>query len=134
MAHEVEQIFYVSNEENGRFVPWHGLGIPVGDALTSDEAIKVAGLDWEVIPTPIIVNGKEVDDYKANVRSSDGKILGVVGNKYKIIQNNQAFTFTDELIGDDCKYETAGSLFGGRKIFLLARLPRTQILGDDIDP
>lgn len=134
MAHEVESLFYVSNEENERFVPWHGLGTPVMEALNSEQAIKKAGLDWLVEPTPIIVNDKELENYKANVRNTDGKVLGIVGNKYKIVQNHEAFSFTDDLIGNNCKYETAGSLLEGRKTFLLARLPRTQILGDDIDP
>ena len=38
------------------------------------------------------------------------------------------------MIGDGCTYATAGSLFGGRKIFLLAKLPQRRILDDAVDP
>ena len=135
MSHEVESLAYVSNEENGRFVPWHGLGTPVAEAMTSAEAIKMAGLDWKVESKPIYTgNSIEIPGYKANTRSTDGKVLGIVTDKYQIVQNDKAFDFTDSLIGNDCRYETAGSLFGGKKIFLLAKMPRTTILGDDVDP
>lgn len=134
MAHEIETMAYVSNAENGRFVPWHGLGTPVEAAMTSAEAIKVAGLDWEVNPKPIFTDsGIQIPGYVANTRSSDNSILGIVTEKYKVVQNADAFQFTDNLIGADCRYETAGSLRNGKAVWLLARLPRTQILGDDVD-
>ena len=134
MAHEVESIMYVSNEENGRFVPWHGLGTPVEEAQTSKEAIKIAGLDWKVEAKPIYNDkGIEIPGYKANTRDIDDKVLGLVSNRYKLVQNSEAFDFTDSLIGGDVRYETAGSLLGGKRIFLLARLPEKKILGDDFD-
>ena len=134
MAHEVETLMYVSNKENGRFVPWHGLGVPVEEALTSKEAIKIAGLDWTVEAKPIYDDrGVEIPGFKANTRSSDSKVLGLVSNRYKLVQNSEAFDFTDSLIGGDVRYETAGSLMGGKRIFLLARLPEKKILGDDFD-
>ncbi len=134
MAHEVESIMYVSNEENGRFVPWHGLGTPVEDAQTSKEAIKIAGLDWTVEAKPIYNDkGIEIPGYKANTRDIDDKVLGLVSNRYKLVQNSEAFDFTDSLIGGDVRYETAGSLLGGKRIFLLAKLPEKKILGDDFD-
>ena len=135
MAHEVEQIFYVSNEENGRFVPWHGLGTAVAEAPNSVEAIKLAALDWTVESKPIFTaNNVEIPGYKANTRSTDGSVLGIVSDRYKIVQNNEAFDFTDSLIGEGCRYETAGSLKNGKKVFLLAKMPERKILGDDVDP
>ena len=47
MSHEVESMAYVSNEQNGRFVPWHGLGTPVADYMTSIMKIKRAVL-WQI--------------------------------------------------------------------------------------
>lgn len=134
MPANVETMFYVSNEENGRFVPWHGLGTPVSEALTSKEALERAGLDWEVLQKPIFTEGKEIPHFMANVRSSDNSVLGVVSDRYKIVQNTEAFDFTDSLINDDVRYETAGSLRNGRTIWLLAKMPQTEILGDKIDP
>lgn len=138
MAHELESMFYVADyDSNGviRNTPWHGLGTPVQDAPTSEEAIKLAGLDWLVEPKPIYTDsGIQIPGYVANTRNTDNSILGIVSDKYTIVQNHEAFKFTDELIGEGVKYETAGSLKNGKSIFLLARLPRTNILGDDIDP
>ena len=142
MSHELEfdangnaKMFYVSNEANGRFVPWHNLGTPVAEALNSADALKTAGLDWEVVQTPVYTNElMQIPNYKANVRSSDKSVLGIVTDRYKIVQNVDAFKFTDELIGGDVRYETAGSLRGGRTIWLLAKMPQAKILGDAVDP
>lgn len=138
MAHEVENMMYVSNDANGRFVPWHGLGVAVENAPTSAEAIKLAGLDWRVEPQPIYTNygeGKiEIPNYKANVRDVDQKVLGIVTDRYKIVQNSDAFDFTDSLIGEGCVYETAGSLCGGKRVFLLAKMPEKMILDEKFDP
>lgn len=132
MAHEVENMFYVSNEENGRFVPWHGLGVAVDECLTSADALKVAGLDWKVDARPVFTdNGIKIPGYVANTRDSDNSVLGIVSDKYKIVQNVDAFAFTDSLIGEDCRYETAGSLRNGKSTFMLAKLPEKKILGDE---
>ena len=132
MAHEVESLMYTSNAQNGRFVPWHGLGTPVEESPTSADALKVAGLDWRVEGRPIYTDsGVKIPGYVANTRDSDNSILGVVTDKYKIVQNVDAFAFTDNLIGGDVRYETAGSLRNGRSTFLLAKLPERKILGDE---
>ena len=129
MAALVENMFYV------REVPWHGLGVRVEEAPTSSEAIELAGLNWNVNSELIFDSyGKEINGYKANVRDSDNSVLGIVSNKYKIIQNSEAFTFTDSLIGEGVTYETAGSLRDGKQIWLLAKMPTTHILDDEIEP
>ena len=134
MSHMVESLAYVSNEENQRFVPWHGIGTPVESAMTSAEALKVAGLDWKVEARPVFTdNGIKIPGYVANTRDSDNSVLGIVSDKYRIVQNVDAFAFTDSLIGDDCRYETAGSLRNGKSTFMLARLPQKKILGDDFE-
>lgn len=134
MSHMVESLAYVSNEENQRFVPWHGLGTPVESTMTSAEALKVAGLDWKVEARPVFTdNGIKIPGYVANTRDSDNSVLGIVSDKYRIVQNVDAFAFTDSLIGEDCRYETAGSLRNGKSTFMLARLPQKKILGDDFE-
>lgn len=130
MAALVEKMFSV------REVPWHGQGLIVENAPTSADAIRLAGLDWEVNQEPIyLANGTEIKGRYANVRSSDGSPLGIVGDKYKIVQNTDAFAFTDALLGEGVKYETAGSLKDGKVIWLLARMPEDiEILGDKVAP
>ncbi len=130
MSANVETMFYTREK------PWHGLGIQVGQALSSREALEVSGLDWSVIQKPILTSdGIPIEGYKANIRDFDHKVLGVVTDRYKVVQNSEAFAFTNELLGSGVRYETAGSLQEGRKIWLLAKLPNEYImLGDRISP
>lgn len=129
MPAEVETMFYVREK------PWHGLGTEVQEALTSEQALELSGLDWEVENLPIYdAQGNEIHGYKANTRSSDKSVLGIVGSRYKIVQNKEAFAFTDALIGEGVKYETAGSLRAGRTIWLLGRMPERYIIGERYEP
>lgn len=126
MAANVETMFSVREK------PWHGLGTIVMEAPTSEEALKLAGLDWNVVQEPIFTDSNEkISGYKANVRNSDRKVLGVVSDRYRVVQNVDAFSFTDELLGKGVRYETAGSLQDGKKIWLLAKLPKEYILGGE---
>ena len=91
MSHAVESMFYTEREK-----PWHGLGTAVPDVLCSAEALEKAGLDWNVEARPIFTdNGIVIPNYKANTRDIDNKVLGIVHDRYKIVQNKDAFSFTD---------------------------------------
>lgn len=130
MAANVEEMFYV-----GRKKPWHGLGTSVENAPSSSEAIRLAGLDWIVEPNPIyLADGTEIIGQKANIRSKDNSVLGIVSDRYQIVQNSEAFEFVDSLLEEGVVYETAGSLRNGRAVWLLARMPETQILDDKLEP
>ena len=130
MAANVESMFYV------RETPWHGLGIRVNEAPASRDALTLAGLDWNVAQEPVYTEtGELVEGYKANIRDADRKVLGVVTDRYKVIQNREAFAFSDALLGEGVRYETAGSLQGGRKVWLLAHMPHEYIItGERISP
>lgn len=129
MAANVETMFYVREK------PWHGLGVEVKEALTSAEALRMAELDWTVRQTSIqACGGSKIEGYKANIRATDNRPLGIVSDRYKVVQNVEAFNFTDELIGGDVRYETAGSLQHGKKVWLLARMPETKVAGDAVEP
>lgn len=130
MSANVESMFYV------RTAPWHGLGVEVKEALSSKDALKVAGLDWRVLQEDVYTDGgNQVEGYKANIRSSDRSVLGIVSNRYHVVQNEEAFEFTDTLLKQGVRYETAGSLQGGKKIWMLAKLPSEYIMrGDRISP
>lgn len=128
MSAEVESMFSV------REVPWHGLGTIIDEAVSSAQALELAGLNWTVRQEPVIYKGQD-SGYKMNIRSTDDKVLGVVGGRYKPVQNADAFAFTDELIsGGDVVYETAGSLSTGRRVWMLAKMPDTRILDDVVEP
>lgn len=130
MSANVETMFSVREK------PWHGLGTIVLEAPASADALRLAGLDWKVVQEPVCTEtGELIEGYKANIRDKDRRVLGVVSDRYKVVQNTDAFSFTDELLGKGVRYETAGSLQEGRKVWLLARLPREYIIaGERISP
>ena len=107
-----------------RVKPWHyeetkEVTKLIQEAPTSKDALHLAGLDWTVDQTDVYTeSGLLIPGYKANRRSSDDTILGIVSDKYKVVQNTEAFEFTDAIVGETedgvVKYETAGSLCGGR--------------------
>ncbi len=118
--------------------PWHGLGTAVDHPMTAAEAIELAGLDWEVesqsvfiLPgdgkgNPVLVPGKQ-----ALVRSDNEEVLQIFSDTYVPVQNKEAFTFFDGVVGSgEAIYETAGSLKGGRRIWILAKLPGDLDIGD----
>ena len=126
MAANVATMFYTREK------PWHGLGTMVAEAPNSKDALRLAGLNWKVLQKPVYTENEElVQGYKANVRDTDRKVLGVVTDRYKVIQNEEAFAFTDTLLGEGVRYETAGSLQEGRRVWMLARLPREFIIGGE---
>ena len=130
MAANVESMFYVREK------PWHGLGTEVKEAPTSGDALIYAGLDWQVEQKDVYTqDGKLIAGYKANTRNTDSSVLGIVSDRYKVVQNEEAFQFTDDLLGSGVTYETAGSLQGGKKVWMLAKMSHRYFVGgDEITP
>jgi len=127
---------------------WHGLGQIVSDYPTSAQAIKYAGLDFQVSKNnlftyagSLLINADgtlseqtqiAVPNYYATVRTDTNQVLGVVGRDYQIVQNRDAFSFFDQLAGSDgIFYETAGALGNGERIFITAKLPGYIRVGQD---
>jgi phage/plasmid-like protein (TIGR03299 family) len=121
-------------------VPWHGIGAVLDGVPTSDEAIIAAKLSWTVERTPVFAStgrAEPIPGYVANVRSDTGEVLGIVSERYRVAQNREIFAFADSLIGTGsvkCAYETAGSLFNGRRVFTLVNMPEGRIAGDEYRP
>ncbi len=139
MAHN---IYYNEQSEKHSFFSvkekaWHNLGQIVQDYPTSAEAIRHAGLDYEVekrkLFTPAFEDTNiEVPNYFSTIRTDNNTVLGVVGKDYQIIQNRDAFSFFDSIVGDDgILYETAGALGKGERIFITAKLPNYIRVGND---
>lgn len=122
---------------------WHGLGKMIDHYPTSAEALQFAGLDYGVIKEPVFTTisnceGKAVDapqyikTHFATIRKDTGDVLGVVGKDYQIVQNLDAFSFFDSIVGGDgIQYETAGALGKGERIFITAKLPSYIKVGKD---
>lgn len=124
-----------------REAAWNQLGTMTGEALTADEALVAAGLDWvvekhpiqTVVPTGDGVSTIQVDGKFATVRNHKDSglgVLGVVGNRYQVLQNSEAFAFCNNLVDEGgAVFEAAGSLHGGRKVFMTMRLPQEMLIG-----
>lgn len=135
---------------SNREVPWHRLGLVTEGALTANEALKAAQLDWQVhktddpIAAPVLTpEGLELiayDDkfltYRTNPKTGKLEGLGVVGKQYTPIQNSEAFAFLNNLVDEHgAVFETAGSLHHGRKVFMSMKMPTSMTIGgrDQID-
>lgn len=147
-----------------RELAWHKKG-QIVDSMTSKEALELSRLDFEVRKIPLFfpeanknLTPKESYDYPhvrratvgedsflnplrkvksayATVRADNYRQLGVVGDRYEIIQNIEAFDFFDGIVGEGhAMYETAGALGDGETIFVTAKIPSQMIIAkDEID-
>lgn len=126
MAHEVETMFVA------RELAWHGLGTFVPEAVHSDEALILAGLDWEVyLDDAYTREGLRVPNTKLTRRSTDQRVLGVVGERYRPIQNHDLFDFGDALVEYGARYESAGSLRDGKYVFTTMVVEKPLVIEDD---
>lgn len=160
MAHALEQFedgttaFFTARE-----VAWHKLGTVTEGALSAEEALQTAYLNWEVKksenPVSVIVPDKNgnfsntsieqgqnnkiiVPDkfmtYRYNPKTSKPEALGVVGSRYTPVQNSEAFSFLNDIADESgAVFETAGSINNGRKVFMTMKMPEGLNVGG-IDP
>jgi phage/plasmid-like protein (TIGR03299 family) len=135
MAHEImENDGAVFN----RVAAWHRLGTVVDSDLSPTEALKAAGLDWNVIKTGFVkaehpdIGTVFSEDYSAIVRQDTQEILSVQSDDYQVIQNSEHFEMAYEL-SKDVKVESALSLKNGRKIVLLLRGDTFDVAGSSGD-
>jgi phage/plasmid-like protein (TIGR03299 family) len=131
-----------------RVTPWHGLGAVLERPPASvGEAIDASGLGWSVAKEPVAIHrggtppewarpaSEAIPGYFATVRQDTSEVLGIVGERYRIVQNDEAFAFVDQLLGSSIHFETAGSLHGGRRVWVLATLPEhVEVGGDAVRP
>lgn len=133
MSAEVESMFSVVE------VPWHGLGrVLKVPPKTPEEAIILAGQNWNVEKYPefVRIGDKEVPTgLYSVVRSSDHRVLGRGMTKgYTLVQNNEAFRWFQPFMDEGLvTLESAGSLRGGRRVWVLARINAepVEIVKDD---
>lgn len=121
--------------------PWHRIGTVTTQAVNSKQALKLAGLDWTVSQRPIVTFTEDNDteghlidvpDVFANVRDSDNTVLGVVGDRYQVVQNQQCFDFLDNVVDDsEATYETAGSLNNGKVVWMMLNLGKEIKVDED---
>ena len=117
-------------------VPWHGLGTEVTDdsALSNGKAfMAAAGLDWEVGKCSLYYGnehpfkaGQIIPNEYHLIRLSDGSQVStrpVTDDHYHIVQNAEMFEVFDPFLASgEMQLNTAGSLFGGQKVWVLVQL------------
>jgi phage/plasmid-like protein (TIGR03299 family) len=109
------------------------LGQVVEKAPTAAEAIKLAGLDYTVELQQVKTeHGVIIPNCFSPVRRDTNVPFGVVGSLYNVLQNRDAFTFFDAIVGKGAAiYETAGALRDGETVFITAKLPECIRVGRD---
>jgi phage/plasmid-like protein (TIGR03299 family) len=166
MAHNLNFNNGVASFASRKEVAWHGLG-KVVEAMTSEEAIVLGGLDFEVEKRPLYINSgdslvfEEAKQFKninrritqdsegnvssvyrkniivpnqyATVRTDLDLPLGIVGERYHVIQNKEAFDFIDSIIGQGvADYETVGALGNGETVFITCKLKEEMVINKDL--
>ena len=107
--------------------PWAAQGIRLENVNTAAEAIQAAHLDWEVQGFECTANGKTVPGAQAIQRQDTGEFFGVMSDKYQIFQNIDSWTWINAVLQDtNAEFHPAGSLRGGRVVFILAKMDDTQ--------
>jgi phage/plasmid-like protein (TIGR03299 family) len=116
---------------------WHGLGVVLDHTPRSlDDALSASGLTWSVTKQALRRDeGRPVPGFHATVREDTDEVLGVVSDDYVVVQNRECFTFLTNLLGSELIFETAGSLWTGKQVFITAKLPdHITAGGDEIRP
>jgi phage/plasmid-like protein (TIGR03299 family) len=134
MSHAVENMAYAQE------TPWHGLGVTLeeGDLYDWPRTCTKAGLDWGVELAPLQTTDTQAAvEHKAVRRVTDGRMLAVVGPRFTPLQNRDAFAwFQPFLDAGEASLHTAGSLYQGRRIWVLAKVGRAPleiVPGDDVE-
>jgi phage/plasmid-like protein (TIGR03299 family) len=126
MAHELEigengEVAFASLREPA----WHKLGTVFENEVTTNEMLKLAHLDnWNVRLEDVAIPDTFASDkdYYFVTRTNPfdtakNDVLGVVGERYKVLQNEDLFSFGDNLLDGGGRWETAGSIKNGRQVF-----------------
>jgi phage/plasmid-like protein (TIGR03299 family) len=136
MAHELESVNGETAFASLREPAWHQLGTVFHEEVSTKKMLELAKLnDWDVRLEPVVVpdgfNADKSYNYVTRTNPFDrtqNDILGVVGERYRILQNEELFDFGDALLDGGGRWETAGSIKGGRQVFGSLALERETVL------
>lgn len=118
----------------------------IGEAVTATsarDAAQQAGLDWHVQLADVQalavsndgVNTLEVPSTFATIRTNKDNtqsVLGTVGGRYKVFQNDEMFSGLDALVDSgDARYAYAGEVKGGAQVYMVLELPNEVKIAND---
>lgn len=150
MVAGIENINGVGSFVSAREDAWHRLGVVLESTFTAEEAMKHALLGgWDVRKLPLFATETKLDEngvetvtipaleryatVRTNPVTGKPEFLGDVGSRYTVIQNEEHAEFLNLLVAESgAHFETAGSLFGGKRVFLSMKLPRHIDIGGDV--
>jgi len=112
-------------------------GVRFRSPQTVEEAVRLSGLDYYVQKKPVkTVFGRShvpVDGYYATIRTDNGHALGIVRSRYTIVNNDEAMSILSPIANKELFIEAGGVIDGGKRAFLLARLPKEMRIGPSRD-
>jgi phage/plasmid-like protein (TIGR03299 family) len=128
MAHNIYEDRMFSNGK-----AWHDVGVRVDQEQTAESAITLAKLDYEIKKVPLqTIDGISAEGFYGTLNTANNKVLGIVSDRYKIVQNKDAFGFFDEVVKTkEAIYHSAGALGNGERIWILAKLPTNMLIFKD---
>ena len=134
MAHMLEQYGDMASFASLREPAWHGLGTILDHEVSTSDMLEVAHLaGWNVRLEDIDLPGRSHKNYFAVTRTNPydegADVLGVVGERYKVLQNEELFSFADNML-DGGRWETAGSIKNGTVVFGSLALDREVVLDE----
>lgn len=136
MAHDLEIQNGKTSFASFREPAWHGLGTVFTEEKTTSEMLEAANLsNWNVrledMPIPAHLTSDKEYQYVVRTNPTDNTqtdVLGVVGERYHVMQNEDLFSFGDNILDGGGRWETAGSIKGGRVVFGALALERETVL------
>jgi phage/plasmid-like protein (TIGR03299 family) len=136
VAHDLETQNGKTSFASFREPAWHGLGTVFTEEKTTQEMLDLASLsNWNVrledMPIPSHLTSDKNYQYVLRTNPTDNTqtdVLGVVGERYHVMQNEDLFSFGDNILDGGGRWETAGSIKGGRVVFGALALERETIL------
>lgn len=116
---------------------WYGMSTLTSEAQDVDTALELAGLDWEVEKRPLAYRNSakghtRIPSQHALVRADTDTFFGTCSDKYALFQNREIFSFVDNLVHGGAKIDSAGEQHGGKKVFIVAKMPdHISVAGED---
>ena len=136
MAHDLENQNGKTSFASFREPAWHGLGTVFTEEKNTIEMLEAANLNgWNVrledMEIPSTLTSDKAYQYVLRTNPTDKNqtdVLGIVGERYGPLQNEDLFSFGDNILDGGGRWETAGSIKGGRVVFGSLALERETIL------